>query len=142
MAPLLVPPLAIFFLGGLRRLGGKETLRRLIPWILGAAVFPAATVLILIRSGWPAWEWSGYGYWTPPALRPPAETFNLRYAFTPDLAFLRKFKAGRISHLELAVRVLLGVPGLRMHHDLRPPLADSGMARRLTALAGARNAAS
>ena len=47
-----------------------------------------------------------------------ASTFNLRYAFQPDVAFPQEIQGRPLSHLELAVRVLLGIPGLRARHYL------------------------
>ena len=45
-------------------------------------------------------------------------TFNLRYVLQPDLAFRQEVQGRPLSHLELAARVLLGIPGLRAHHYL------------------------
>jgi len=104
-------PIAAFLIGGCRR-------KVIFPWALGAVVFPAVTVLILARSGWPVWQWSGYGFWMPGRFDHLASTFNLRYAFQPDVDFRQEIQGRPLSHLELAVRVLLGIPGLRARHYL------------------------
>jgi 4-amino-4-deoxy-L-arabinose transferase-like glycosyltransferase len=115
VAVLLLPPLAAFLVGGFRR---KPILPRVLVWGLGAAVFPAVTMLILARSGWPVWQWSGYGFWMPGRYERLTDTFSLRYAYQPDLAFRQEIQGRALSHLELALRVLLGIPGLRAHHYL------------------------
>jgi hypothetical protein len=117
-AALMVPPIAVFLLGCARRLGMRTTLRRSLPWLAGAAVFPAVTVLVMIRSGWPAWEWSGYAFWTPQRFDRLSNVFHLRYAFRPDETFRLQAHGRLISHLELAVRVLLGLPGMGIRHYL------------------------
>jgi hypothetical protein len=110
---MLVPIISFFFgaflLGGFRR---KPLLPRLLAWGVGAAVFPALTMLILARSGWPVLQWSGYAFWMPGHYEHLTDTFALRYAFQPDTAFPEG--QGAISHLNLAARVLLGIPGLRI----------------------------
>ncbi len=118
VAVLLLVPLAVLLIGGLRRSGPRTIFPRLLVWTLGAAVFPAVTVLILARSGWPVWQWSGYDFWMPRRYGHLTSTFNLRYAFEPDVAFGKEVQGRPLSHLELAVRVLLGIPGLRVHHYL------------------------
>jgi hypothetical protein len=110
-AVLMLVPIAVFLIGGFRR-------KVIFPWVLGAAVFPALTVLILARSGWPVWQWSGYGFWMPGRFDHLASTFNLHYAFQPDVTFRQEVQGRPLSHLELAVRVLLGIPGLRARHYL------------------------
>jgi hypothetical protein len=117
VAVLMLLPLAVLLIGGLRWNGARTVLPRVLAWTLGAVVFPAVTVLILARSGWPVWQWSGYGFWMPGRFDHLTSTFNLRYAFQPDVAFPQG--QGRpLSHLELAFRVLLGIPGLRVYHYL------------------------
>jgi 4-amino-4-deoxy-L-arabinose transferase-like glycosyltransferase len=118
VAALLVPPLALVLAGGVQRLGGREALRRSAAWALGAAVLPAITVWIMIRSGWPAWQWSGYSFWVPQRYDRLADTFNLRFALSPDPSFRQEINGRPLSHLDLAGRVLLGLPGLRVHHYL------------------------
>jgi hypothetical protein len=108
-AVLMLVPIAVFLIGGVHR-------KVILPWALGAAVFPAVTVLILARSGLPGWQWSGYGFWMPGRYGELTSTFNLRYAFQPDVAFPQEIQGRPLSHLELAVRVLLGIPGLRARH--------------------------
>jgi 4-amino-4-deoxy-L-arabinose transferase-like glycosyltransferase len=115
VAVLMLAPVAAFLIGGFRR---KPVLPRLLAWGLGAVIFPAITVLILARSGWPLWQWSGYGFWMPGRYERLTDTFGLRYAFQPDLTFRQEIQGRPLSHLELAVRVLLGIPGLRAHHYL------------------------
>lgn len=115
VAALMLAPLLVFFLGAFRR---KPLLPRLLAWGIGAVVFPAITILILTRSGLPAWEWSGYRFWMPGRFDHLTSTFNLQYAFQPDQTFRQEVKGRPLSHLELAVRVLGGIPGLRLHHYL------------------------
>ncbi len=117
-AALMVPPIAVFLLGSVHRFGIREALRRSLPWLAGAAVFPAITVLVMLRSGWPAWQWSGYGYWTPQRFDRLSSTFNLRFAFAPDVTFRQEIQGRPLSHLELAARVLLGLPGMGVRHYL------------------------
>lgn len=113
---LMAPPIAIFFLGALRERGLRPTLQRAAAFALGAVIFPAITCLVLVRSGLPAWEWSGYRFWVPKRFGPGGDAFSLRYAFAPESPF--RIGPGRrpLPHLEVAARVLLGIPGLRIHH--------------------------
>ncbi|HSG41388.1 MAG TPA: hypothetical protein VLE27_17235 [Thermoanaerobaculia bacterium] len=117
-ALLMVPPLAVFLLGGLRRLGTRPLLRRATLWGLGAAIFPALVILIQLRSGWPPFQWSGYSFWMPARYGDLASTFGLDYALKPDTTFRQEIQGRPISHLELALRVLLGLPGLGERHYL------------------------
>ncbi|HEX6901732.1 MAG TPA: hypothetical protein VF789_18565 [Thermoanaerobaculia bacterium] len=117
-ALLMVPPLAVFLLGGLRHLGPRDLLRRAALWGLGAAVFPAIVILIQLRSGWPPFQWSGYSFWMPARYGELSSTFGLDFAFQPDTTFRQEVQGRPISHLELAARVLLGIPGLGRRHYL------------------------
>jgi hypothetical protein len=116
VAVLMLVPLAFFLAGGLRRIGPRALFLRALPWALGAAIFPAVTVLILARSGWPVWQWSGYGFWMPGRFDHLSSTFNLQSALQPDLTFRQEERP--ISHLGLALRELTGLPGLRPTHYL------------------------
>jgi hypothetical protein len=118
VAVLMLLPLAVLLAGGLRRTGLRALLPRALVWALGAAVFPALVMLIQARSGWPLWQWSGYGFWMPGRFDHWTSTFNLNYALQPDQTFPQGVNGRPVSHLELAVRVLLGLPGLAVHHDL------------------------
>lgn len=118
VAVLMAPPLAVFLLGSFRRFGLRPTLGRSAAWGLGAAVFPAVTVLILLRSGLPAWEWSGYDFWVPQRYARLTDTFSLHHALQPDANFRLAASGRPLSHLGIAARVLLGLPGLRIHHYL------------------------
>jgi hypothetical protein len=118
VAVLMLLPIAFFLVGGLRRIGARTILLRGLPWALGAVIFPVVTVLILARSGWPVWQWSGYGFWMPNRFDHLSSTFNLQYAFQPDLTFRQEVVGRPLSHLELALRVLAGIPGVRAHHYL------------------------
>ena len=113
---LMAPPLAVFFLAALRRQGLRSVLKHAAAFILGAAVFPAITCQVLVRSGLPAWEWSGYRFWVPRRFGRGGDAFSLRYAFEPYSPF--RIGPGRkpLPHLEVAARVLLGIPGLRIYH--------------------------
>jgi hypothetical protein len=76
-------------------------------------------VLVLLhRSGLPLTQWSGYAYWLPERYGRLSDTFALRYAFGADDSFAIGEGGEPLSHLGLAMRVLLGLPGLRIHHDL------------------------
>ncbi|HEX4497187.1 MAG TPA: hypothetical protein VIE43_16060 [Thermoanaerobaculia bacterium] len=116
VAVLMLLPLAFFLAGGLRRIGVRAVFRRALLWALGAAIFPAVTLLILARSGWPVWQWSGYGFWMPNRFDHLSSTFNLQYALQPDLTFRQEHRP--LSHLDLTLRVILGLPGLRPTHYL------------------------
>ena len=117
-ALLMIPPLAVFLLGGFRGLGARILLRRAALWTLGAAVFPALIVLLQLRSGWPPLQWSGYSFWMPARYGELPSTFGLDFALQPDTTFRQEVQGRPISHLELAVRVLLGIPGLGKRHYL------------------------
>ena len=117
-ALLMVPPLAVFLLGGYRHLGSRTLLRRAALWGLGAAVFPAIVILIQLRSGWPPLQWSGYSFWMPARYGQLSSTFGLDFALKPDITFRQEIQGRPISHLELALRVLLGLPGLGKRHYL------------------------
>ena len=118
VAALMLLPIACFLIGGLRRNGWRPTILRALAWTLGAAMVVAVTAWIVARSGWPAWQWAGYGFWMPQRFDHWWSTFNLRFALRPDATFRQEIEGRPISHLELALRVLLGIPGLRVHHDL------------------------
>jgi 4-amino-4-deoxy-L-arabinose transferase-like glycosyltransferase len=115
-AALMVPPLLVFLLGCVRRFGVRTALRRSLPWIAGAAVFPALTAVLMLRSGLHAWEWSGYRFWIPQRFDRLSHAFNLQFALQPDSAFRQFINGKPVSHLEMALRILLGVPGLGLHH--------------------------
>jgi hypothetical protein len=116
-AALLIPPLAILLAAALRKAGLRPLLPRAAAWTLGAAVFPAAAMLLLYRSGLSPWEWSGYAFWLPERYGRISDTFRLLYALVPDESF-RLGGSEPMSHLGVALRVLLGLPGLRVHHQL------------------------
>ncbi len=117
-ALLMLLPLAGFLLAALRRSGLRATLPRALAWALGAAVVPAIVVLIQLRSGWPAWQWSGYAFWMPGRFAHWTSPFELHTVLSPDEVFPREVSGRPVSHLDLAGRVLLGVPGLPAYHDL------------------------
>lgn len=116
--PLLLPPLALLALGGLRLWGWGATLRRSAAVAAGALVAPAATSAVLLASGLPAWPWTAYYLWIPGRYGDLADTFGLRFALAgnSDLASLPGL--GGMPHLEIAARVLLGLPGLGSHQTL------------------------
>jgi hypothetical protein len=116
-AALLLPPLAILLAAALRRAGRRLLLPRAVAWALGVAVFPMAAIFLLHRSGLSPWEWSGYAFWLPERYGRISDTFRLRYALAPDESF-RLGGSEPMSHLGVALRVLLGLPGLRVHHRL------------------------
>jgi hypothetical protein len=117
-ALLMLLPLAGFLLASLRRSGLRVTLPRALAWALGAAAVPAIVVLIQLRSGWPAWQWSGYAFWMPGRFDHWTSPFELHTVLSPDEVFPREVAGRAVSHLDLAGRVLLGVPGLPAYHDL------------------------
>jgi 4-amino-4-deoxy-L-arabinose transferase-like glycosyltransferase len=116
---LLAPPVLVFLVGGARRLGTGVVLRRGLAWAAGGLLFPTLTVAVLVRSGLPAWEWSGYRFWAPQRFEELTNAFHPRYALTPneDFSYL-DLQRRPFTHLELAGRVLLGLPGLRPFHYL------------------------
>jgi 4-amino-4-deoxy-L-arabinose transferase-like glycosyltransferase len=115
---LMLLPLAGFLLASLRRSGLRATLPLALAWALGAAVVAGLVVLIQLRSGWPAWQWSGYAFWMPVRFAHWTSPFELHTVFSPDEVFPREVAGRPISHLDLAGRVLLGIPGLPAYHDL------------------------
>jgi 4-amino-4-deoxy-L-arabinose transferase-like glycosyltransferase len=117
-ALLVLLPLAGFLLASLRRSGLRATLPRALAWALGAAVVAGLVVLIQLRSGWPAWQWSGYAFWMPGRFAHWTSPFELHTVFSPDEVFPREVAGRPVSHLDLAGRVLLGIPGLPAYHDL------------------------
>lgn len=117
-AALMVPPILVFLLACVRRFGLRSALRRSLPWLAGVAVFPALTVLVMVRSGWPPGEWSGYSFWIPRRFNRLSRAFDLRFALEPDLRFRLEAYGKPQSHLALAARVLLGLPGLGARHYL------------------------
>ena len=118
VAALMLLPLLFFLIGALRRIGFQATLPRALAWGAGALVLPALTSWIAVRSGLHPWEWSGYRFWMPFRFDHWWSTFNLRFALQPDAAFRQEIEGRPLSHLELALRVFLGIPGLRAHHYL------------------------
>lgn len=116
---LLAPPVLVFLVAGARRLGTGTVLRRGLAWAAGGLLFPALTVAVLVRSGLPAWEWSGYRFWAPQRFEELTDAFHPRYALTPNEEFsYLDLQRRPFTHLELAGRVLLGLPGLRPFHYL------------------------
>src|SRR5262249_28387190 len=85
---------------------------------LGAVIVPAAIMILLHRSGLRPTEWSGYAFWVPERYGRLADTFSLDYAVKPDEDFRLGANGEPLSHLGIAARVLLGLPGLRARHSL------------------------
>ena len=117
-ACLLAPPLGVLLIVGVRRAGVRLLLPRLAAWTLGAAIFPAAVMILLHHSGLRPTEWSGYAFWVPERYGRLSDTFNLSYALRPDEDFNLGADGEPLSHLGIAARVLLGLPGLRARHSL------------------------
>jgi len=117
-ACLLAPPLGVLLLASLRKTGIRLQLPRLAAWILGAAIFPAAVMILLQHSGLRPTEWSGYAFWVPERYGRLSDTFSLSYALQPDEDFNLGTEGEPLSHLGIAARVLLGLPGLRARHSL------------------------
>jgi len=115
---LLAPPLIVFLLAALRRSGIRLLLPRLAVWTLGAAVLPAIVMILLHHSGLRPTEWSGYAFWVPERYGRLSDTFSLSYALKPDEDFNLGANGEPLSHLGIAARVLLGLPGLRARHSL------------------------
>ncbi|HEX3527693.1 MAG TPA: hypothetical protein VH988_11540 [Thermoanaerobaculia bacterium] len=117
-ACLLAPPLGVLLLASLRRTGIRLQLPRLAACILGAAIFPTAVMILLHHSGLRPTEWSGYAFWVPERYGRLSDTFSLSYALKPDEDFNLGTEGEPLSHLGIAARVLLGLPGLRARHSL------------------------
>jgi len=120
-ACLLAPPLGVLLIAvtaGVRRSGVRLLLPRLAAWILGAAISPTAVMILLHHSGLRPTEWSGYAFWVPERYGRLSDTFNLSYALKPDEDFNLGTESEPLSHLGIAARVLLGLPGLRARHSL------------------------
>ncbi|HYO14560.1 MAG TPA: hypothetical protein VE685_15300 [Thermoanaerobaculia bacterium] len=116
---LLAPPVLVFLAAGARRLGSGVMLRRGFAWTVGGLLFPALTAAVLLRTGLPAWEWSGYRFWVPQRFEELTDAFHLRHALTPNEEFsYLDLQRRPFTHLEMAGRVLLGLPGLRPFHYL------------------------
>ena len=118
VAALLAVPLALLLAGGMRRAGWRNLLPRLALWGGGAALFPALTIALLVRSGIPAFEWSGYRFWVPQRYASLADTFQLRYALHGNQAMPLGSDGRAIPHLGIAALVLGGVPNLPPHQVL------------------------
>jgi len=117
-AVLLAPPLLVLLIAAVRRAGVHQLLPRISAWVLGAAVFPAAVLILQHRSGLRLTEWSGYAFWVPERYGRLSDTFSLHNALEPDEDFPLGANGEPVSHLGLAARVLLGLPGLRARHFL------------------------
>jgi hypothetical protein len=117
-AALLAPPLLVLLIAAVRRSGARPLLPRIGAWVLGAAIFPVAVMILLHQSGLPPVKWSGYAYWVPERYGRLSDTFSVRYALEPDEDFRLGMDGEPSSHLGIAARVLLGLPGLRAHHSL------------------------
>ncbi len=115
---LLVPPLALLVLAGLRLRGTATVLRRLALLASGVLVVPAICSAVLLASGLPAWPWTAYALWIPGRYGDLRDTFGLRFALrgNPDLASLPGL--GGLPHVRIAETVLLGLPGLGAHQTL------------------------
>jgi hypothetical protein len=110
---LLFAPAALVFAGYVWRAhGGRELLRRALPWACGAAVAPLLVAGLLWRSQLPPWEWSGYGFWAPRWYADAGTTFKLRYALRGNDDFTRGRGDRPIPNLRFYTQVLLGWPGL------------------------------
>jgi hypothetical protein len=117
-AALLAAPLALLLAGGVRRTGARAQIPRVASWALGAAIFPALTVVLLLRSGLPPLAWSGYRFWVPQRFARLADTFNLRYALHGNPAMPLGSDGRPIPHLTITALVLGGVPTLPPHQVL------------------------
>jgi hypothetical protein len=110
---LLFAPAALVFAGYVWRVhGGRELLRRALPWACGAAVAPLLVAGLLWRSQLRPWEWSGYGFWAPRWYADAGTTFKLRYALRGNDDFTRGSGDRPIPNLRFYTQVLLGWPGL------------------------------
>jgi hypothetical protein len=110
---LLFAPAALILAGyAWRAHGGRELLRRALPWAAGAAVAPLLVAGLLWRSQLPPWRWSGYELWIPRWYADAGTTFNLRYALHGNDGFPRGAGGRPIPNLRFYAEVLLGWPGL------------------------------
>jgi hypothetical protein len=96
----------------LLRARGRSAAPALLALVAGAAVWPLAIIALLVRSGYPPWQWSGYRLWNPEIFSSVTSAFALWRIWTPNAPF------GGMSHGGLAARCLLGLPSLDIHDQL------------------------
>jgi hypothetical protein len=110
-APLLALPVAVLVLGAARLRGARPTCVRLSAVAAGLAVPSAVVCLLLVRSGLSPWPWTAYGLWSP-WFSSSRTTFGVEYALRRRIELWASAGVVPLSNLELAGRLLLGLPGL------------------------------
>ncbi|RIK63639.1 MAG: hypothetical protein DCC65_15490 [Planctomycetota bacterium] len=112
---LLVAPIAVLFACGAKRHGAERAARRLAVGLAGLILVAGLTMFTMHRSGYRAWEWSGYRFWIPKLYDRLGDSFSLRNAFEghPDFALRRRQSDERIGNLAVAGNAFLGLRGLR-----------------------------
>lgn len=112
-AALLAPSLALLCGSAFCVRGRRATLRDLAFFAAGALPVVGAVSALLVRSGLSPWKWTRYDLWVPVRYGELGHAFAARFAFSGSPDFSAAADGGRMPHLEVAARVLLGLPGLR-----------------------------
>jgi hypothetical protein len=112
---LLAGPALALTLAGAYRVGVRRIGARLLAAAAGFALFVLLTMAVLYRSGLSPWEWGGYRFWIPSMYSRFDKTFSLDYALHghPDYPIRHSRTDRPMSHLEVAARLFLGLPGLK-----------------------------
>jgi len=111
---LLLGPVVALAIGGARLHGVRRTAGRLA-WPVSAVLLVVGVVGQTMRaSGRPFGEWSGYSYWLPELYGHLDRVFNIRHATQGHASFALRHRRTHepMGNLEVAVRTLLGLPGL------------------------------
>jgi hypothetical protein len=112
---LMLPPIAVLAWTALRRPPRGPLLHALAAASAGALVAPLVVSLVLLHSGLAPLPWSGYRFWMPAQFDSVRGPFMLRSALE-DRAGLGEGGAA-LSNLQLGIRALLGLTGIRRSHQ-------------------------
>lgn len=134
--PLVLVLAPAAWLGG-RSGGGRAAAKALLGAVAAAGAVVAVVLVLLARSGLPAWPWDGYAFWVPERYGPQGVAWSLDFALHGDHQAVREVAGRRIGNLEFVVRSALGAPGPR--EDAGAGLLWPGVGLGLSALALARS---
>lgn len=133
-AALMVPALGMLGLFAVREAGWREVMVRGAWATAGLLVPVTATCWLMWRSGYPAFAWSGYAFWTPRWHGSLADTFRLHYATAGN----ENFSSQPGSHLLIGLNLLTGRSGLNTSAYLLRYWPIVGWSLGLVAIATAR----